>query len=281
MFNQQFYFQTIRKYVSLFGTLFDEIFISKYHPTTGHLEQLVKVPVTYAPKEKMLARFQQDPNLDRPTATITLPLISFEMTDVRYDNDRKLITTNRISKQQTTANNITNANTLKYQYNPVPYSFGFRLYVYVKNAEDGTKIIEQILPYFTPEFSVSCNLIPEMDVTMDIPIILNSINQEDSYDGNFAERRALIWTLDFTMKGYIYGPIKTGAIIKFANTVVYLPTGDVNQAPGNTTFNTATTVQPGLTSSGQPTSNASASIPVNQILANSDFGYVSNTIYGI
>jgi hypothetical protein len=275
MFNQQFYFQTIRKYVSLFGTLFDEIFISKYNPITGHLEQLIKVPVTYAPKEKMLARVGQDPDLDRPSATVTLPFISFEMTAVQYDQDRKLPTTNRISKTSS------NPNSLLYQYNPVPYTFGFRLYVYVKNAEDGTKIIEQILPYFTPEFSVAVNLIPEMDVTMDIPIILNSISQEDSYDGNFTERRALIWILDFTLKGYIYGPIKTGAIIKFANTVTYLPSGNVATAVGNTTFSSATTVQPGLTANGTPTSNSAASVPVNQIYANSDFGYVSNTIYGI
>ena len=275
MFNQQFYFQTIRKYVSLFGTLFDEIFISKYNNITGHLEQLIKVPVTYAPKEKMLARVGQDPDLDRPSATVTLPFISFEMTDVRYDQDRKLPTTNRISKTSS------NSNALLYQYNPVPYTFGFRLYVYVKNAEDGTKIIEQILPYFTPEFSVSVNLIPEMDVTMDIPIVLHSISQEDSYEGNFAERRALIWTLDFTLKGYIYGPIKTSAIIKFANTVTYFPSGNIATSVGNTTFNSSTTIQPGLTANGTPTSNAAASIPVNQITANSDFGYVSNTVYGI
>lgn len=277
MFNQQFYFQTIRKYVSLFGTLFDEIFISKTNPTTGRLEQLIKVPVTYAPKEKMLARVGQDPDIDRPSAVITLPLISFEMTDVQYDTSRKLVTTNRIAKTSTTAG----ANMLQYQYNPVPYNFGFRLYVYVKNAEDGTKIIEQILPYFTPEFSVAVHLIPEMDVNMDIPIILNSIHQEDSYEGGFAERRALIWTLDFTLKGYLYGPIKKSAIIKFANTTTYLPSGDMATAVGNTTFTTATTTQPGLTANGTPTSNADLSIPVNQIYANSDFGYVSNTVHGI
>ena len=276
MFNQQFYFKTIRNYVSLFGTLFDEIFISKYNPTTGRLEQLIKVPVTYAPKEKMLARVQQDPDIDRPSGTPTLPFISFEMTDIRYDSTRKLVTTNRITKTKSGT-----SNSLYYQYNPVPYNFGFRLYVYVKNAEDGTKIIEQILPYFTPEFSVACHLIPEMDVNMDIPIILNTINQEDSYDGNFTERRAIVWTLDFMLKGYIYGPIKTSAVIKFANTVTYLPTGDIAAAPGTTTFSSASTTQPGLTANGAPTSNASASIPVNEIFANSDFGYVSNTVYGI
>jgi T4-like virus Myoviridae tail sheath stabiliser len=278
MFNQQYYFQTIRKYVSLFGTLFDEITISRTNHA-GHLEALIKVPITYAPKEKMLARVNQDPNIDRPSATVTLPFMAFEMTSIGYDGSRKLPTTNRIAQSDTT-----NANNFKYQYNPVPYNIGFRLYVYVKNAEDGTKIIEQILPYFTPEFTVSVNLIPEMNVSMDIPIVMNSVSQEDTYSGSFTERQALIWTLDFTLKGYIYGPIKTSAIIKFANSVIYLPGADVaviTEAPGNVVFNTATTIQPGLTANGTPTSNAAASIPVNQITANSDFGYVSNTVYGL
>jgi hypothetical protein len=278
MFNQQFYFQTIRKYVSLFGTLFDEIFISKYNPVNGHLEQVVKVPVTYAPKEKMLARVQQDPDLDRPSATVTLPFISFEMTNIGYDSSRKLITTNRVVKR-----NATDANSLSYQYNPVPYNFGFRLYVYVKNAEDGTKIIEQILPYFTPDFTVSVNLIPDMAITMDIPIIMNSIFQEDSYDGNFTERRAIVWTLDFTLKGYIYGPIKTGAIIKFANTNYYVPTLStaIADAPGTTPFAYFQEIQPGLTSNGTPTSVANNSINPRLINVNDDYGFVINTTYGI
>jgi hypothetical protein len=278
MFNQIYYFQTMRKYVSLFGTLFDEIFITKENPSTGHLEQVVKVPVTYAAKEKMLTRVQQEPDLNRGSATPTLPLISFEMTNINYDGSRKLITTNRIVKSATG-----DPNNLKYQYNPVPYNFGFRLYVYVKNAEDGTKIIEQILPYFTPDFTVSVNLIPDMNVTMDIPIIMNSISQEDSYEGGFAERRAIVWTLDFTLKGYIYGPIKTGAIIKFANTNYYVPNINTNigDAPGTTPFAYFKEIQPGLTNGGQPTSVANNSINPLLINVTDDYGFVINTTYGI
>jgi hypothetical protein len=278
MFNQIYYFQTMRKYVSLFGTLFDEIFITKENPSTGHLEQVVKVPVTYAAKEKMLTRVQQEPDLNRGSATPTLPLISFEMTNITYDGSRKLITTNRIVKSATS-----DPNNLKYQYNPVPYNFGFRLYVYVKNAEDGTKIIEQILPYFTPDFTVSVNLIPDMNVTMDIPIIMNSISQEDSYEGGFAERRAIVWTLDFTLKGYIYGPIKTGAIIKFANTNYYVPNINTNigDAPGTTPFAYFKEIQPGLTNGGQPTSVANNSISPLLINVTDDYGFVINTTYGI
>lgn len=278
MFNQIFYFQTIRKYVTLFGTLFNEISITKENRTTGRLEQLIRVPITYAPKEKMLARVQMDPNIDRPSATVTLPYMSFEMTNVAYDGDRKLRTIGRIA-----AKDADSPNKLKYQYNPVPYNFGFRLYVYVKNAEDGTKIIEQILPYFTPDFTVSVNLIPEMDVNMEIPVIMNSIYQEDTYEGDFRERRAIIWTLDFTLKGYIYGPIKKTAIIKYANTAFYVPGPgvDIAAAPGETPFHHFTVITPGLTANGQPTSNGAASISPLLIEVDDDFGYVIDTTYGV
>jgi hypothetical protein len=270
MFNQTFYFQTIRKYVTLFGTLFNEIHITRTNKT-GDMTNYIKVPITYAPKEKMLARVNQDPGIDRPSATITLPLMSFEMTDIRYDGDRKLPTTNR------SAIKSADKNKLRYQYNPVPYSFGFRLYVYVKNAEDGTKIVEQILPYFTPDFTVTVNLIPEMETNIDIPVIMNSIQQDDTYGGNFTERQAIIWTLDFTVKGYIYGPIKTGAIIKYANTVFYTPStpdGQIQDAVGVTGPVSYVMIQPGLTVDGKPTSSGSNSIPVIDIEATDDFGYV-------
>lgn len=270
MFNQNFYFQTIRKYVTLFGTLFNEIHVVRTDKS-GNTTAFIRVPITYSPKEKMLARVGQDPNIDRPSATITLPLMSFEMTDIRYDSDRKLRTTGRSSVSST------NKGKLQYQYNPVPYNFGFRLYVYVKNAEDGTKIVEQILPYFTPDFTVTVNLIPEMALNVDIPVIMNSINQEDTYEDTFTERQAIIWTLDFTVKGYIYGPIKTGAIIKFANTVFYTPSvpdGQLETAVGLVDPVSFIHVQPGLTVDGNPTSNASNSIPVINIQATDDFGYV-------
>ena len=277
MFNQIFYFQTIRKYVTLFGTLFNEISITKYN-SAGHLESLVKVPITYAPKEKMLSRLQQDPNIDRPSATITLPYMSFEMTNVEYDGARKLITTNRIAvKDPDSPNNF------KYQYNPVPYNFGFRLYVYVKNAEDGTKIVEQILPYFTPDFTTSVHLIPEMNVTMEIPVIMNSVSQDDTYEGDFTERRAIIWTLDFTLKGHIYGPIKKSAIIKFANTAFYVPSdfANIEDAKGVTPFSHYTVVSPGLTNNGQPTSNSQLSISPLLINVDDDYGYVIDNIDGL
>jgi hypothetical protein len=151
------------------------------------------------------------------------------------------------------------------------------LYVYVKNAEDGTKIIEQILPFFTPEWTVTVRLIQEMNITMDIPVILDDIGIEDSYNGNFQDRRALIWTLEFTVKGYIYGPIKKTAIIKFANTNFYIPSvpdGQLSTAVGNTDPVERVTIRPGLTANGQPTSNLANSISLSEIEADDDFGFI-------
>jgi hypothetical protein len=270
MFGQSFYFQTIRKYVTLFGTLFNDISITRTDKE-GKVTALIKVPITYAPKDKMLARVEQDPGIDRPTATLPLPMMSFEMTGVSYDSDRKLISVNRSAIKSLDNNKI------KYQYNPVPYNFGFRLYIFVKNAEDGTKIVEQILPYFTPDFTVSVNLIPELAAHLEIPVVMNSIIQDDTYSGDFRERRAIIWTLDFTVKGQIYGPIKSGAVIKYANTVFYTPSvvdGALQTAVNETNPVAYIEIRPGLTANGEPTSNASLSIPTNQITATDDFGYI-------
>jgi hypothetical protein len=274
MFNQVYYFSTIRKYVTLFGTLFDTISIVRTDGT-GHMTQFIKVPITYSPKEKMLARVGSDPDLDRQTATPTLPIMAFEMTDIRYDPSRKLGTVKRIAVSKPTDPEV-----LKYQFTPVPYNFGFRLHVMVKNAEDGTKIIEQILPYFTPDWTTTVHLIPEMEVTMEIPVVLDSITQDDVYEGNWQDRRSLTWTLDFTLKGYIYGPVKTGKIIKFANSVFYTPQGaadgELYKYVGNTSPVAYLQTQPGLTPEGNPTSNAALSIDPHLITATTDYGYVSN-----
>ena len=270
MFGQTFYFSSIRKYVTLFGTLFDRINIIRSDSTT---KQLIKVAITYSPKEKMLARVIQDPNLDKQTAVPTLPLMAFEMTNIAYDADRKMSSVRKYAVA-----NPANPEVLKYQYVPVPYNFGFRLHIMCKNAEDGSKIVEQILPYFTPDWTTTVHLIPEMEITMEIPLVLNSISQDDVYDGNFKDRRSLTWTLDFTMKGYIFGPVKTGKIIKFANSVFYTPQGandgELYKYVGNTDPAAFLQTQPGLTVSGQPTSNVSLSIDPHLITATTDFGYV-------
>lgn len=252
--------------------MFNDIRITR-EDKNGNVVNLLKVPLAYAAKEKMLARFENDPDINRPFSTL-LPRMSFEMVNMEYDGSRKLHTVGRSVVKDT------NTAKLKYQYNPVPYNVTFKLYVYVKNAEDGTKIIEQILPFFTPDWTTSVSLIPEMGIKMDIPVILNNIGIDDTYEGSFEQRRALIWTLDFTLKGYIYGPIKKSGVIKFANTSFYIPNvpdGQLADAVGVTDPSERVTVRPGLTANGTPTSNLDISVALSEIEADDDFGFIINT----
>ena len=203
MLGQTFYHQTIRQYVAVFGTLFNDISIQKKN-SSGNIVSTIKVPVAYGPKQKFLNRLQSDPNLDRQIS-IKLPRIGFEMTNINYDPERKLNPIGRqFRKSFDDGNRI-----LKSLYNPNPYTFDFRLFLFVENAEDGTQILEQILPFFTPEFTVSVNILTEMGIKLDVPIILNSASVEDEYIGDFTQRRAIVWTLDFTLKGFIYPNIKS------------------------------------------------------------------------
>jgi hypothetical protein len=279
MFGSPFYFSLIRKYVILMGTLVNNIRITR-SDSSGNRTALIKVPVTYAPKDKMLARVNQDPNIDRETATVPLPLISFEMGRMTYDGTRKLNTVNKVSVK-----NATDADKFKYQYNPVPYNIEFKVYVYAKNAEDGTKIIEQILPYFTPDWTTTVKLIPEVEITMDIPIILNNITYSDNYDGDFKNRRAIIWTLDFILKGYIYGPVKSGGIIKFIETNYYIPDvpdGTIPDVIGTLPVAERVTIQPGIDANtglainytGAYNSNTNT-IPYTDINVTDDFGFIT------
>ena len=255
-----FYFQLIRKYVSLFGSLFANVRIIRTDDT-GATNDLIRIPLTYAPKDKMLARVIEDPSISKQAA-IQLPMMSFEIASFRYDSKRKLGNAGKVSSMGSTAN------IGKYQHNPVPWNLDFELFVYAKNAEDGTKIIEQIIPFFTPDFTVTAELIEEMNIVMDVPVILNDVSITDTFEGEFRDRRAIIWKLSFTVKGYLYGPITTSPLIKFAFT---------NVRTGNTISNNpeyTVMIQPGLTSDGQPTSNSAQSIPVASITANSDFGFI-------
>jgi hypothetical protein len=272
MFGRTWNHDSLRKYIIVFGTVFNDIYINRLS-STGEVLQTLKVPLTYGPKDKVLSRLEQSPRLDNQVGII-LPRISFEMTTLEYDSTRKLNTLNKLTKQSTTAGTD---DEVKYQYQPVPYDMQFEMNILVKNAEDGTRIVEQIVPYFTPDFTVSVNLVPEVDSARDIPIILNSISSQDQYEGSFEQRRALIWTLNFTLKGYLYGPTKKSKLIKYAETTFRLPE-DV--ATGNTD-NTANTIvvasRPGLTANGEPTTNTALSISYEDIISTDNYSII-NTI---
>ena len=248
--------------------MFNDVFINRPHPTDDTINTM-KVPLSYSPKEKMLARIDGDPNLSRPA--IVLPRMGFELTDINYASERKLGTLQKNLAVSTTDNDV-----LKYQYMQVPYDFNFTLSIVVKNADDGTRILEQILPFFTPQWTSTVELIPELNISLDIPVVLNSVNSQDTYEGDFVTRRALIWTLTFTMKGYVFGPIKQTKIIKIANTNFYDSTvyDDIDASVGNLDIIASTDVRPGLLANGSPTSNSSLSVTVDQIQANDNYGYI-------
>jgi hypothetical protein len=272
MFGRTWNHDSLRKYIIVFGTVFNDIYINRLS-NAGEVLQTLKVPLTYGPKDKVLSRLEQSPRLDNQVGII-LPRISFEMTTMEYDPTRKLNTLNKLTKQSTTAGTD---DEVKYQYQPVPYDMQFEMNILVKNAEDGTRIVEQIVPYFTPDFTVSVNLVPEVDGPRDIPIILNSITSQDEYEGSFEQRRALIWTLSFTMKGYLYGPTKKSKLIKHAETVFRFPE-DVATGNTNSTANTiVVTSRPGLTANGQPTTNTALSISYEDIISTDDYAII-NTI---
>ncbi len=203
MFGTYFYHQTSRKMVVAFGSLFNTIEVRRTN-SAGSVVDTIKVPLSYGPREKFLTRISADPNLN-PSIALTVPRMGFELTSMTYDGVRKLNTMGRNVKKGTTG--------LKKQFNPVPYNWDFSLYVYVKNAEDGTQILEQVLPFFTPEFTVTMNLVSSMSEKRDIPLVLNSVTSEDTYEGDFASRRSIIWTLSFLMKGFLYPNVADNAKI--------------------------------------------------------------------
>ena len=207
MLGQQFYHETIRKLVIAFGSLFNNIVLVRKN-NSGVITQTMKVPLAYGPKQKFLARLRQDPNLDNKVS-ITLPRISFEIGALSYDPTRKL---NRVQKFKKTKSGSNKQ--LDSQFMPVPYNITFTLSVMSKNSDDSLQIVEQILPYFQPDYTITLKDNVDMDTSRDVPVILNNISYEDSYEGDFASRRAIIYTLDFTLKFYLYGPVTSSNVIK-------------------------------------------------------------------
>ena len=211
MLGQQFYHETIRKVIVGFGTTFNNIQLVR-KDNSGNIVQSMKVPLAYGPKEKFLTRLRQDPDLASKTA-ITLPRIGFEIQNLSYDPSRKL---NRVQKFKKVKSSASQSKQLDTQFMPVPYNIEIVLYVLAKQSDDALQIVEQILPFFQPDYSITINDMPDMDIKRDVPIVLNSISYEDNYQGEFEQRRALIYTMNFTCKFYLYGPVTSSGVIKTA-----------------------------------------------------------------
>ena len=201
--NEHFYNRTIRKVVVAFGTLFNDIDIIRFLKD-GTPQQRMKVPLTYGAKEKYMVRLASDPTLTRSINTL-VPRMSFNLDSIAYDISRK---------QQTTLQNFSYSSPdgLKRQYAPIPYNFDFSFSIYVRHTEDGTQILEQILPFFTPDFTVTVDFIDSMCQKYDMPIILNSVTNNTDYEGDMLTTRLITWDLQFTAKGYIWPPVKSGGL---------------------------------------------------------------------
>jgi len=203
--NSTYYHQAIRKSIVAFGRLFSDIRIVRKNKDETK-EQTVKVPLTYAPKEKWLVRLESDPTLDNYTY-VSLPRMSFEIVSYMYDSQRKTNKLNRI-----TCENLNGTNK-KSVFSPAPYNIDISLYVISKTQEDGMQILEQILPIFTPEYTLSVQALPDLNIKQDVPVILNSVQVNDEYDGDFQTRRFVTHTLNFQMKTNVYGNVGEQGIV--------------------------------------------------------------------
>ena len=244
--NRTFYHQLTRKAVVLFGRIFDDLQIIRRDADDNTEKGRFIVPIVYAPKEKMITRTLSDPDLQRQVQ-IVLPRMSYELTSISYDSSRKQISTLRAAK----SNTVTHVNSM---YMGVPYDLTFELNIYARNIDDGTYIVEQILPFFTPDFTVTTNMVPDLGLFKDTPIILKSVQNNIQYEGDFDSVRYVMWTLTFSMKMYYYGPISYPKIIRTVYTRIYndpsIQAGYVirintNQKSANSTFKSEDVVYQG------------------------------------
>tara|TARA_B100001248_G_scaffold124283_1_gene93236 strand:- start:684 stop:1733 length:1050 start_codon:yes stop_codon:yes gene_type:complete len=235
MFGTRFYNETIKRAVSIFGTLFNDIDVADIK-ADGTILNIRKVPISYGPKAKFLARLNAETNLNDANRTaITLPRIAFELTGFEYDSTRqqnKLIRNNKTTQEADKVNR-------RFQYAPAPYNLNFTLSIMANKMNDALQIVEQIVPYFQPDYTVTMKMIDDMSDNRDVPIILSSVSFEDTYEGGYDERRIITYSLEFQMQLYFFGPVYTGKIIKNVIERDYI--GD-----GNSAFTTSEITSAGL-----------------------------------
>ena len=221
---EYFYHEVLRNTVVAFGSLFNDISI-KHTDSNKNVKSVIKVPLAYGPTQKFLARLEQSPDLNKPVQ-ITLPRMSFEFTGLTYDPSRKATTT-----QTFTLKSSSNGAETKKAYLPVPYNMQFELSIMSKLNDDALQIIEQILPYFQPAYTMTVELVNEINEKRDIPIILESIAMQDDYEGNFLSRRVLLYTLRFTAKTYLFGPVSSATKDIIKKTTIGYIAGDTTNSP--------------------------------------------------
>ena len=247
-----FYHEAIKRAVSVFGTMFNEIDIQRDN-ANGTATQNIRVPLSYGPKQKFIARIDQagdimDNNSSR--VAMTLPRIAFDITGLNYDAERKLGKLKQYKLKDASDNTV-----LRTQFAPVPYNIQFGLYVLSKNTEDALQIVEQILPFFTPDFTVTMTTVPGTSEKRDIPIVLQDTSYSDEYEGDFQSRRIITWTLNFEMKTYLYGSISSSEIIRDVRARTYI--SDDGQVDVNAGRSSEVKMVP------NPTNTAADTTPLN------------------
>lgn len=278
LYNEYFYHKTIFKSVATFGTLFNDITV-KRKTSDGNVVKELKVPLSYGPRGKFLAKIQETGK----NVAITLPRISFEMSGFSYDSQRKL---NSLGVRY----NKTETGSEKSMYNPVPYNIGFSLNVYVEHFDEGLQIIEQIVPFFSPYLNIPSKLVyDDMGIVDDVPVLLNDVSLEESYEGQFEDKRVIMWTLSFTLKTNIFKPVKESDLIRQVETnIISTPTGDsgevtpqeIQQAQESGVKSKSIT-KPGLTNEGEPTTKQSETIDKELINSDDNYGFIEDFLEGI
>ena len=258
MLGTQFYNQAVRKTVISFGTLFNNIELKK--TVDGQVLETEKVPLAYGPKQKFLYRLQGNPTDGRKVA-ITLPRIYFEMTGIDYDAARKTPAT---QKYKTVIND--NGNEVRTQYVPVPYNISFEVGILCKSQDDGLQILEQILPFFQPSFSMSLKFIPDMDEVRDVAVVLNSVDFDDDWEDDFSTRRSITYTMQFTAKSYIYGPYTKADVIRKSRIIETI--GDTNVNKRHVELSYTPKAKTDINQDGQVTAADDA-----LVTADDDFGF--------
>lgn len=262
--NTQFYHSHTRKAIVAFGMLFNNVKISR-KDADGDISQVIRVPLAYAPKQKFLTRIATLADGDtRGEVAISLPRMGFEITSFDYDASRKI----SVVQKHRAIGAGDDANTVRSSFCAAPYNLGIALYIMAKNQEDALQVVEQVFPYFNPDFNVTINDLPELGIKRDLKITLDSVNYEDDYEGDFERRRSIVWTLNFTMRINYYGDVTNVGYIKESVAQLYNNLDDIEERLSKVT------VTPGLTADGKPTTSASSSVDSDLINPDDNYGFI-------
>lgn len=250
-----------------FGSLFNDINIERTD-SSNTVTHLLKVPIIFSSKDKLLSRTDSDPEaeFERETA-LSLPMLAFDYVGDEYDAERELQRINFRSKEISS-----DVNKFYKMYQEVPYNFEYNLHIISKTIEDNMKIYEQIIPFFAPSWTIEIYFIPSMGIKADVPIVRNSVSYEDNVVGPFegSDSRAIVRTLNFTMKGRHFCPIVKKPIIKFANNNLYVGNTTTSNSDPDGRF----TVSPGQDANGAATTNAAISVAANTIFVDDNWDYI-------